>query len=88
MAWGPEDGCLRQMDTPCAKQSMPHVTFELGREKLQELLFQLPPEDFLALAEGIQERAETMMMMRLSETGFREWNDEGEDIYEAEPETP
>ncbi|MDY0166849.1 MAG: hypothetical protein RBS80_09915 [Thermoguttaceae bacterium] len=67
---------------------MPKVTLELTPENVQDILFQLPPNDFLALAGKVQERAETLQMMRLAETGFREWEHEEEDIYEAEPETP
>jgi hypothetical protein len=36
------------------------------------------------LVEEIEERAETIAMMRLSETGFQEWNQPGEEIYDAE----
>ena len=39
---------------------------------------------FLKLVDAIEERAETMTMMSLSETGFHEWNEEGEDIYDGE----
>jgi hypothetical protein len=67
---------------------MPKVTLELTPKNLQEILFQLPPKDFLALAGKVQERAETLMMMQLAETGFREWEHEEEDIYQADPETP
>lgn len=66
---------------------MPQITLELTPDKLQELVFQLPPHDFLALASRIEQRAETMMM-RLAETAFHEWEHEEEDIYEADPETP
>jgi acyl-CoA reductase-like NAD-dependent aldehyde dehydrogenase len=37
----------------------------------------------LRIAEEIEERAETIGMMQLSETGFEEWNGPGEDIYDA-----
>jgi len=66
---------------------MPQVTVELTPEKLQELVFQLPPRDFLALAGKIQQRTETILMMRLAETGFGEWEHEEEDIYEADPDS-
>jgi hypothetical protein len=61
---------------------MPQLTLELGTEKLKELLFQLPPREFLSLAAAIEQRAETLAMMRLAETGFREWNEPGEEIYD------
>ena len=56
----------------------------MNKEEIRELIFQLPPQDFIELANSIEERAETFAMMRLAETGFREWNQEGEDIYDAE----
>jgi hypothetical protein len=56
---------------------------ELDADRVKELIFQLPPGDLVALAEDVNERAETIQMMRLAETGFREW-DEEEEIYEAE----
>jgi len=37
-----------------------------------------------AFVDAIEARAETVVMMRLAETGFQEWNEEGEDIYNAE----
>ncbi len=51
-------------------------------ENLRELVFQLPLEDFMKLAIEIKERAETFEMMRLAESGFEEWNEPGEDIYD------
>jgi len=62
---------------------MPQIMLELDADRVKELIFQLPPGDLVALAEDVNERAETIQMMRLAETGFREW-DEEEEIYEAE----
>jgi len=67
---------------------MPKVTLELTPENVQDILFQLPPSDFLALADKMQEHAETLQMMRLAETGFDEWEHEEEDIYQAKPQAP
>ncbi len=67
---------------------MAKVTLELTPDNVRDILFQLPPDDFVALAQSMQERAETLQMMRLAETGFREWEHEEEDIYEAGPEAP
>jgi glutamate-1-semialdehyde aminotransferase len=60
---------------------MPQVLVEMSAEELKGLIFQLPTEEFLKLVEEIEERAETIAMMRLSETGFQEWNQPGEEIY-------
>lgn len=65
---------------------MAQVTLELTPENLRDILFQLPPRELLALAEEIRERAETLAMMQVAETGFSEWEHEEEDIYEAEVE--
>jgi len=57
---------------------------DLDVEEIKALVFQLSPQDFFTLVDAIDERAETIGMMRLSETGFREWGEPGEDIYDAE----
>jgi hypothetical protein len=62
---------------------MPKVTSHLSAEEIKNLVLQLPTREFLALVDAIEERAETIAMMRLSETGFKEWDEEGEDIYDA-----
>lgn len=62
---------------------MPRITVDLSTEEIKNLVFQLPAQEFLVLANAIEERAETIAMMRVSETGFQEWNEEGEDIYDA-----
>ena len=62
---------------------MPKVTSHLSAEEIKNLVLQLPPREFLALVDAIEERTETIAMMQLSETGFKEWNEEGEDIYDA-----
>jgi len=63
---------------------MPQVTIDMNAEEIKNLIFQLPVKDFMKIVEEIEERAETVVMMQLSETGFREWNEAGEDIYDAE----
>ena len=61
---------------------MPKVS-HLSAEEIKNLVFQLPTQEFLTLVDAIEERAETIAMMKVSETGFNEWNEEGEDIYDA-----
>ncbi len=56
----------------------------MSLEDIKNLAFQLPAKEFLTLVDAIEERAETVAMMQLSETGFQEWNEEGEDIYNGE----
>ena len=63
---------------------MPQVTLDLSLEEIKTLIFQLPPQELLTLVDAIEGRAETMAMMQLAETGFREWHEEGEDIYDAD----
>ena len=62
---------------------MPRITVDLSTEEIKNLVFQLPAQEFLVLVYAIEERAETIAMMRVSETGFQEWNEDGEDIYDA-----
>jgi hypothetical protein len=56
----------------------------MSTEEIKALIFQLPPKELLKIAEEIEERAETIGMMQLSETGFQEWNEPGENIYDGE----
>jgi hypothetical protein len=63
---------------------MPSLLLEISVEELKKLLLQLPPAERLSLMEEIAEQSETLVMMQLSESGFREWLEEGEDIYDAE----
>ena len=51
-------------------------------EEVQTLVFRLPPLEFVWLADRMTEQAETFGMMCLAETGFAEWNEPGEDIYD------
>ena len=65
---------------------MPQVMLDLAVDQIKKIILQLPSEDFVALWDAIEERAETFAMMQLAETGFREWNEDGEGIYDAEVE--
>ena len=62
---------------------MAKLMLDVTVEEICDMIAQLPPGDFLRLAEAIEEQAETLAMMKLAETGFREWEEEGEDIYDA-----
>lgn len=61
---------------------MPQLKLDLKIGDIESLIFQLPAEQFIVLADAIIEKAETLGMMKLSETGFKEWNEKGEDIYD------
>ena len=52
-------------------------------EEIKQMIFQLPIQEQITLMEDLEEKLETLQMMHLSETGFTEWNDESEDIYDA-----
>jgi len=60
---------------------MPPVN--MSTEEIKALIFQLPARDVMRIAEEIEERAETVAMMQLSETAFHEWNEPGEDVYDG-----
>jgi len=62
---------------------MPQVTVDVSVEDIKAMIFQLPIQELMMLVDAIEERAETVAMMQLAETGFQEWNEEGEDIYDA-----
>lgn len=63
---------------------MPRVTVEVSVDEIKRLLFQLPPDQFLKVVEEVEERAETIEMMKGAESGFQEWEAEGENIYDAD----
>ena len=62
---------------------MLQVTLDLSVEKVKALILQLPAQELLMLVDAIEERVETVAMMQLAETGFEEWNEKGEDVYDA-----
>jgi hypothetical protein len=64
-------------------RAMPRIIVDLSTEEIKNMVFQLPAQEFLLLVDAIEERAETIGMMRLCETAFQEWNEDGEDIYDA-----
>jgi hypothetical protein len=60
------------------------MTVNANIEEIKAMIFQLPVEELIALMAEIEERLETVTMMQLAETGFNEWNDPEEDIYNDE----
>jgi hypothetical protein len=62
------------------KREQPGVTLTL--EEIKSLVFRLPPPQFIQLSDEMRERAETLEMTRLAETGFVDWNEPGEDVYD------
>lgn len=53
-------------------------------EEIKALIFQLPIQEQITLIEDLEERLETLTIMQLTETGFSEWNEPEEDIYNVE----
>ena len=54
----------------------------LTMEEIRSLVYRLPPPQFIRLADEMRERAETLEMTQLAETGFAEWSEPGEGIYD------
>lgn len=52
-------------------------------EEIKAMIFQLSALELVALMVDIEQRVETVTMMQLAETGFQEWNDPQEDIYDV-----
>ncbi len=50
-------------------------------EEIKEMILRLPRQELVVLIKDIEERLETLDLMQLAETGFPEWNDPEEDIY-------
>ncbi|PSB09437.1 hypothetical protein [Egbenema bharatensis] len=59
-------------------------TLNVSFEELKTIILQLPVENLMELSREIEERLETVGIMQLAESGFQEWNDEEEDIYDVE----
>ena len=53
-------------------------------EEIKALIFQLPLKEQEKLLSELEEQIQSMAMMQLAETGFKEWNDPEENIYELE----
>lgn len=63
---------------------MPRMMLDVNTEDLKALVLQLPAEELLSLADAIEDRVETLTMMQLAQSGFAEWNEAGEDLYDGE----
>ncbi|MFN4218194.1 MAG: hypothetical protein ACK4HB_02785 [Candidatus Bipolaricaulia bacterium] len=63
---------------------MPQLTLNLDVEELKALILQLPAPKLLELVDMLEERVETLTMMQLAETGFREWHEPEEDLYDVQ----
>ncbi len=55
----------------------------LTLEEIKQIIFQLPIQEQITLMEDLEKKLEITQMMQLAETGFTEWNDEEEDIYDV-----
>lgn len=62
---------------------MPQTQFHPRIEDLKHLVSQLSQQDLLILFADIQEQLQTFEIMSIAESGFQEWNDPEEDIYNA-----
>ncbi len=59
----------------------PHPTLE----EIKTLVAQLPVSEQIALLEDLEDKLETLSLMKLAETGFSELDDTEEDIYNVQP---
>ena len=62
---------------------MPQTELPPRIEDVKHLVSQLSQKDLLTLLADIQEQLQTFEMMSIAESGFQEWNDPEEDIYNA-----
>lgn len=53
-------------------------------EEIKTLILKLPIQEQITLMEDLEERLENLATIKLAETGFSEWNDPEEDIYNAD----
>ncbi|MFM6012587.1 MAG: hypothetical protein ACKO99_18370 [Dolichospermum sp.] len=59
---------------------------KVRKEELKAMILQYPVEEINELIEEIKNALEMREFMKLAETGFTEWNDPEEDIYNDETE--
>ncbi|MDJ1170060.1 MULTISPECIES: hypothetical protein [Roseofilum] len=59
------------------------ATQNMTQEQIKSMILQLPVEEINQLIEEIREALEAKEFMQLAETGFPEWNDPEEEIYES-----
>jgi hypothetical protein len=59
------------------------MTTNLSIAEIKEIIGQLPVSVLEDLREQITEKIESEKFMQLSESGFSEWYDPEEDIYES-----
>ncbi len=64
---------------------MPQIQLQPRIEDVKHLVLQLSQQDLRLLLTDIQEQLHTLEMMSIAESGFQEWNDPEEDIYNANP---
>jgi hypothetical protein len=57
----------------------------LTLEEIKTLVYQLPLSEQISLLEDLEDKLDTLTLMKLAETGFPEWNDPEEDIYNVQP---
>jgi hypothetical protein len=67
------------------ERNMMQLTSPSTFQELRAAIMELSPQDLMILHEEIEEKLQTVGMMQLSESGFQEWNDKEEDIYNVEP---
>lgn len=67
---------------------MPPNTLNLTIEELRGAIQQLSPQDLITLFTEIEERLQTAGIMQLADSGFQEWNDDDESIYDVESSFP
>lgn len=57
------------------------MTINPSLEEIKSIIFQLPIAEIIKLMAEIEEKLENITIMEIAETGFAEWNDPEEDIY-------
>jgi len=61
---------------------MAKVTVDMPIDSVKDLLAQLTPQELQAALASVQDRLESLQMMKLAESAFAEWNTE-EDLYSS-----
>ncbi|ACK65920.1 conserved hypothetical protein [Rippkaea orientalis PCC 8801] len=57
----------------------------ITKAEIKDMIMQLPIKEIKELINEIEENLEIKDFMQLAETGFQEWDDPEEDIYNNDP---
>lgn len=76
--WGDKTFCIKEVSEVATRSSQTKV------KKVKESLSRLSNSEIMEIDKMIHDRLETRTLMKIAESGFTEWEDPEEDIYNDE----